>query len=197
MITLEYISTKEQHDTEQCRQISALIKKTAEQQKSKKLGNPSEAMNILLQKYSVPILAENFPEVKRPSSIVFTPFIKTYLYNSSAELDKSAGLESLTEFPRFAQVLLEDEYLSQLSLTIDGVHKSAALPLIPQSVQALIDRAKALVPSMKLLLLFMPQWEKTPNPDPIILGAADGRYFEIAKWGGDADVLSEFMEAAQ
>jgi hypothetical protein len=189
-ITLEYIKSTDTGNAEEAAKMIELIKEAAAKQKSLGLGHPTEAVAILLEQYSVTALCEHFKEVKKPSEMHFPKFMSSYYYNDYAEC------KDLEAFPKMAQIeLIASSQVAKLSLTVDGTHKDAAIPLIPTSVQEIVTRAKSLVGSMKIHLLFMPQWNRSPNPDPVIVGEAAGRFFEIASWDGDQFLIKEFLES--
>lgn len=197
MIKLETITSVETQSPEESERMIVAIRAAAEEQKKANLGYPEEAVAILLEQYSAPVLAQNFPEVRKPSRLHFSPFMQKFSYYTYAEYAKQEGEEDPSSFPTLAQVELSGSNLSKLSMTVNGVHKSAALPLIPRTVQEIIRRVKETVPTVKLHILFKPQWERTPNPDPVIIGEAAGRFFEIARWDGDKDLIAEFLESVQ
>ncbi len=193
MIKLEYIESKNVGNPEEASRMVELIKAAAAKQKQAGLGNPTAAVEILLEQYSVTALCTNFKEIAKPKDIHFPKFMQKAYYNSAAE-----SMDTLESFPKMIQIELGGsgkDYLSEISLTVDGEHRSAALPLIPTSVQEIVKRAKEKVASMKIHLLFMPQWNRTPNPDPVIIGEAAGRFFEIAAWDGDQYLIQEFLES--
>ncbi len=189
-ITLEYTKSTDTGNIEEAAKMIELIKQAAAKQKTLGLGNPTEAVAILLEQYSVTTLCEHFKEIKKPSEIHFPKFMASYYYNDYAEC------RDLESFPKMAQIeLITSSQVSKLSLTVEGVHKDAAIPLIPTSIQEIVTRAKSLVGSMKIHLLFMPQWNRSPNPDPVIIGEAANRFFEIAAWDGDQFLIKEFLES--
>jgi len=188
---LEYIENKNEKFDENAEQLMEAIKKAAKSQKDMGLGNPEGTMMMLLERFSIPTLIQNgFKEIRKPNPHYFIPFIQQDSWYSYANIAPDVNVE---DFPKRVQVELT-ERIQQLTLKIGQENKTAQIPLIPTSVQALIKRIKEKVPSIKFHLLFIPMWERKPNPDPVLVGEADGRFFELASWGGDEAALKEFME---
>jgi hypothetical protein len=169
-------------------QIEELVKSIQSLRKSQKdngFGNPKAHVDELISKYAISRLVSRFPE-KNPDPFKFPRFACAQYY-----LDDATTETQLKTFPRYAMVALADS-VSRITVSVDGEHRAASIPLLPSSVQAMMNQVKEMVPSVKFHIVFAPKWTPIPDPDPVVLAEADGRFFQIAQWD-NADNISDLL----
>lgn len=114
-----------------------------------------------------------------------------------------AGTVRLGKLPKYIMARLSSKletvtcaiWTSSLDPRLEPDTYKAAIPLMPNAVQALAQRAVEAAPGGKFHLLYEPNWQKQPKPtpqrDPVLLYEVGARFFVIGHWDSDAELINK------
>ena len=168
-------------------------------QKELGLGDPTNHLNAMTSgmitaknRYKAMELAKHFPEVETPAD-----GITVFKYTSESTIVSLPGVH--TEAPKVAMVRL---HKTLAGLRVQGpdnlttrlrTDHECMIPTMPPSVLEAAQKAKELVNDIEFHLVFEPNWEKSLQPDPILLAKTGEHWFQVAAWGGDLPLIQELI----
>jgi len=161
-------------------------------QKNSKLGNSFHACTALREKVEeaelLKSLSENFRLIEKPNVATYA----TQGYHNSLCTHLS-GKTPWFSLPKVAMVKLDPE-ATKIQQEFGDKTFSANIPVIPTSVQALAVKARGVCKDMIFWMLFLPAWDKGIQKDPYLLGQVGDNWVEIGWWGGDKDLLKQYIK---
>lgn len=192
----EHILTKSKYTEEELSRMDAASEATFKLQEELGLGVPDgrgikQAISSVKQRKILDDILLNNPSyypVELPDEKVLPRFTRS----SSGSMEEQSG----TKFkagPLLAMVKLEKGVRTIRCNGDAGKDFSAPIPLIPQ---AGLEKAAALKQkdeNMEFHLAYMPSWEPVPQRDPLLMAKVANEYIVIHAWGGDQDVINEFV----
>lgn len=157
-------------------------------QKGKGLGNPKMALDRFKEVIAMPKLATEFTQVHDPSKSL----IKYSTFSGWDNQPSPDSNQDIEHPPTVVMVRLNDK-VDSITCRINSETFTAPIPFIPPAVQGIAAKVKEDCPSVVFHVIFQPQWKLDPDADPILLAEVGGEFFKLAEWGGDKDILSEFV----
>lgn len=104
-------------------------------------------------------------------------------------------MKQVTELPLLAIVHLRDtSWIRCKVVSVSGsTEHKAPIPLIPLEALKKLEPILAKDNDIKVYLAFMPSWEPVPQRDPILMVELGGEFVAIHSWGGDRELLEEYI----
>ena len=79
----------------------------------------------------------------------------------------------------------------------NGKDYQAPIPLIPRAALEKAAQLRTKDENIEFHIAYMPSWEPVPQRDPILLAKIANEYIAVHGWGGDKEVLDEFIVPKQ